>query len=339
MQRVLSSLISLAVTALFVVTALAADDSAPVQPKQKKQSAKPAKVRKDSPARPTPDFADLSYGPDPQNKMDVWLAKSDKSTPLLVNIHGGGFMAGDKKILSATLLNGLLKAGISVASINYRLTTTPAPLPIPQHDSARAIQFLRSKAKEFNLDPTRVAVCGGSAGAGISLWMAFHKGMAQPDDADPIARQSTRVSCVTTWGAQCSYDPHVLQEWCGPNIIECKWLLPAYGVKTSAELNDPKLQPIYDEVSAIKHLTKDAPPALLIYNQPNIKVEPTDASGKNVHHPLFGYKVKELMDKFGCECRIVNTKEGDYANLKPAEQTERSQMEAVDFLSKHLLEK
>jgi len=339
MQRIKSLLIILVATAFFATQLLAVDSGTPAPLKQTKQTAKIAKAKNPSADKPKPDFADLPYGPDPQNKLDVWLAKSDKPTPWVVNIHGGGFMYGDKNILAAIILKELLKAGISVVSINYRLTTTPAPLPIPHHDAARALQFLRYKAKDFNLDPTRVGVYGGSAGAGICLWLAFHKDMAQPGDADPIARQSTRVNCAATSGAQSSYDPHVLQAWCGPTIIESQWLLPAYGVKTRAELNDPKLQPIYDEVSAIKHLTKDAPPTFLIYHQPNIKPEPTDASGKNVHHPIFGFKVKEIMDQLGCECTCLNTKEGDYAKLKPVEQVQHYQMALVDFLKKHLIGK
>jgi acetyl esterase/lipase len=58
------------------------------------------------------------------------------------------------------------------------------------HDGARAVQYLRSRAKEWNLDPARVAATGGSAGAGISLWLAFHADLADPKSKDPVARQS-----------------------------------------------------------------------------------------------------------------------------------------------------
>ena len=45
---------------------------------------------------------------------------------------------------------------------------------------ARAIQFLRTKAKEWNFNPARIAVIGGSAGAASSLWLAYHDDMADP---------------------------------------------------------------------------------------------------------------------------------------------------------------
>lgn len=68
---------------------------------------------------PAPTHADISYGPDPMNVMDLWLVPSDKPTPLLVNIHGGGFIGGDKtQGISPQLIEMMNKEGISVASIN-----------------------------------------------------------------------------------------------------------------------------------------------------------------------------------------------------------------------------
>ena len=69
---------------------------------------------------PPPTHPDVVYGSHPRNLLDLWLAPSDKPTPLLVNIHGGGFQGGDKRKFSASLIEMMHKEGISVASINYR---------------------------------------------------------------------------------------------------------------------------------------------------------------------------------------------------------------------------
>src|SRR5262245_24605401 len=69
-----------------------------------------------------PDVANAKYGPHERNVVDLWKAKSDKPTPVVVYIHGGGFRAGDKSTLSPGLRAECLKAGISVAAINYRLS-------------------------------------------------------------------------------------------------------------------------------------------------------------------------------------------------------------------------
>ncbi len=61
------------------------------------------------------------------------------------------------------------------------------------HDAARAVQFLRSKAAEWRLDPQRFGAYGISAGATTSLWLAYHDDLADAGGADPIARLSTRL--------------------------------------------------------------------------------------------------------------------------------------------------
>ena len=132
----------------------------------------------------SPTLADVSYGDHPSMKLDFWQAESETPTPLFVWIHGGGFRSGDKTPCNPALLDAFLKSGVSVASINYRLTDI-GPYPMQMNDSARAIQFLRSKSNKWNIDPTRVAAGGGSAGSGISQWLAFHDDLADPQSNYP----------------------------------------------------------------------------------------------------------------------------------------------------------
>src|SRR5262245_27312771 len=92
-------------------------------------------------AKPAPDFADVKYGPHERNVFDFWKAKSDKPTPLVLYIHGGGFKGGDKKTLSGRLLKEYLELGYSVAAFNYRFTNV-APAPAQYLDCGRALQFI-----------------------------------------------------------------------------------------------------------------------------------------------------------------------------------------------------
>src|SRR3982751_4453264 len=102
-------------------------------------------------ALPPPTFRGIKYGEHERNVIDFWQAKSTKPTPLLVYIHGGGWRGGDKSMLALETLNFMREHGISVGSINYRYSDQ-AKLPAPVHDAARAIQFMRSKAGEWNLN-------------------------------------------------------------------------------------------------------------------------------------------------------------------------------------------
>lgn len=141
-----------------------------------------AQDKKQAGGRPAPDLANVKYGPHERNVLDLWKAKAERATPLAVFIHGGGFRGGSKEKLAPALLQGLLARGISVMAINYRLSPEVA-FPAHYLDCARAIQFARLHAKEWNIDPRRVGATGGSAGAGTSLWLAFHDDLADPTTA------------------------------------------------------------------------------------------------------------------------------------------------------------
>jgi len=147
-----------------------------------------------------PTHADVAYGPHERNKIDLYLVESKTPTPLVLYIHGGGFQGGDKSSVSAGEIRGFQREGWSVAAINYRFTNV-LPAPGQYLDCGRALQFLRHNAQKYNLDPKLVASTGGSAGAGTSLWLAFHDDLAEPKSDDPIARESTRLVCTVVRSA------------------------------------------------------------------------------------------------------------------------------------------
>ena len=162
-----------------------------------------------------PTFKDVSYGPYERNKMDFWKANTTAPAPLVVAMHGGGFIGGDKaEAEREQSITYFLERGISFASINYRYSTQ-APYPAPMLDGARAIQFLRSKAGEWNIDPKRIAAYGASAGGGISLWLAFHDDLADAKSSDAIAQQSSRLICAAAVGGQTTYDPREIEKKVG----------------------------------------------------------------------------------------------------------------------------
>jgi acetyl esterase/lipase len=278
----------------------------------------------DPKAKPKPDLENVKYGPHERNVLDLWKAKSASPTPLVVYIHGGGFRAGDKKSLDAGRLTACLEAGFSVAAVNYRLTQT-APAPAAYLDCGRAIQFLRHQAKEYNLDPGLVASTGGSAGAGTSMWLAFHDDLADPRSDDPVARQSTRLTCIAVDNGQSSYDPRFAEK-IGiprPNFERHEFFLPFYSIKTD-EIDTPRAYKLYEEMAAVTYLTKDDPPALLSYTFPNEEVTAQSSLNLVVHHPKFGLALKERMDPLGIECVVQYRGQPDGKTVSP-----------VDFIRKH----
>ena len=245
---------------------------------------------------------DVSYGPHERHVYDIYLPTDmDGPYPVAVYIHGGGFRQGDKSILtrdSTKNLRYMLDLGIAVASINYRYSTQ-APYPAPMLDAARAIQTLRYRADEYNLDRERFVAWGGSAGGGISLWLALHDDLADPDSDDPVARESTRLVGAAGGAAQTTYDPFVVNEiFPGVRADQTEMWRTFYGkplTKQGAEeMQDPALRAVFADASPATHVSADDPPIYLSYSSDGEVTADTPA-GTWVHHADLGrYMVEKL---------------------------------------------
>ncbi len=265
-----------------------------------------------------PTAADVVYGKDSERqKFDFWKAKSETPTPLVLLIHGGGWVNGSKEGYGTSTIQPYLDAGISVASINYRFIAqameqkVEPPVKACLHDAARALQTIRSKAKEWNLDPKRIGATGGSAGACTSLWLALHDDLADPKSADPVARESSRLFCAAVSGAQTSLDPKELREWIPNSIYGGHAFGFAEKGRTRAQefelliQNREKALPWIREYSPIELLSKDDPPLYLDY--PNQKTPPVlgQKEPDPTHSALYGIKFAEKAKAAGVECLVA----------------------------------
>ncbi|CAN5916832.1 alpha/beta hydrolase [soil metagenome] len=221
-----------------------------------------------SPTEIKPTQESIPYGTHERQVLDFYKATSDKPTPLLFFIHGGGWMNGDKK--NPDGLKICLDANISVVSINYRLipdAISAGNKPAVQwclEDAARALQFVRSKAAEWNFDKTRVGGCGGSAGGFSTLWLAYHPDMADLKSKDPIAHESTRLLCALTFVPQTSLDPKQMRAWIPNNDYGHH----AFALASMQEFIDKRdsLMPWIKDYSPYELVSADDPPVLLFYD-------------------------------------------------------------------------
>lgn len=266
------------------------------------ENAQPSRKQPKTGTSLKPTHANVVYGKHERHVLDFWRAKSEKPTPLALFIHGGGFTRGSKEGLNPRELQELLDAGISVASINYRLLEH-APLPAAHQDATRAVQFLRSKASDWNLDKTRVGGFGASAGAQLVMYLAFHDDLAQPDSTDPVARESSRLSCVAPSRGQ-------------TNLTSRPRAPEVFGTSDSAATKK-----IIADIAAVSLISKDDPPVFMRYS-----MAPDDATKTNpIHHVSYGVELKKLCDKLGVECHLL------YPGAKSDFQTD------VQFLKAKLL--
>jgi acetyl esterase/lipase len=261
---------------------------------------------------PKPTLANVAYGTHPRQVLDFWQAESRHPTPLVFFIHGGGWVGGDKS--KVTAVDQYLAAGISVVSINYRLIAhteaagiTP-PIRGPMGDAMWALQFVRGKAAEWNIDKRRIGASGISAGACTSLWLALHDDMADAKSDDPLARESTRLWCAAVIAAQTTLDPLQMMEWT-PNST--------YGGHAFGFVGDPKVKNsqfarfLAGRQSVLKWIAEYSPYALVTADDPPIYLYYSGAPAVGrpqkdpTHSPNFGVKLKEKLDGAGVPCELV----------------------------------
>jgi len=286
--------------------------------------AAPTRAADTVPTAPKPTLADVAYGPDPRQVLDFWKAESREPAPLMLYVHGGSWIGGSKAGVSG--LEEVLAAGISVASVEYRLVgkATAAgirpPVAWPMHDVARALQFVRSKAADWNVDKTRICVLGNSAGACTGLWLAFHDDMADPSSRDAVARESTRLTCAAGISAQTSLDPLQMRAWI-PNI---EYGAHAFGVRPDPArglsrfenflAQREQLLPWIQEYSPIGLVTPDDPPVYLSYiMKPDLGRPQVEAE----HSANFGVALQRKLASVGVECVLVHPQAPSAAYPQP----------------------
>jgi acetyl esterase/lipase len=264
-----------------------------------------------------PTLADVPYGSHPKQVLHFWkspTASAVKPAPVVFFIHGGGWRSNHRLSQLANFLPDLLEAGLSVVSIEYRFIQEAVadgvepPVKAPMHDAARALQFVRSKAAEWEIDKERIAACGSSAGACTSLWLAFHDDLADPTNSDPVARESTRPSTAAVIGAQTTLDPAEMQNWT-PNS---SYGGHAFGFLDKAQSRDQQfaaflaarseILPWIAEFSPYALVTADDPPVYLLYKSPPHLGQPAKDP---THTANFGVKLAERLAEVGVDCELV----------------------------------
>src|SRR5262245_5947123 len=268
-----------------------------------------------SSAEVKPTLADVRYGSDARQALDFYRAKSDTPTPVVLAFHGGGWTLGDK-LTYRTLVNPYLKAGISVVAVNYRFLAQAAeakvdpPVKWPTDDAVRAVQFVRSKAKAWNLDPKRVAAAGASAGGCSALYLLYHDDLADPDSADPVERESTRLACAAVLSSQTTLDPKLVREW----IPNGRYGGHAFGVRTPEDRDGAfpefleqreRLLSSIREYSPLTHVTADDPPVFMEFPDQKMPAVKGEVQTDPIHSALYGMILMERLKEVNVEGIVV----------------------------------
>ena len=251
-----------------------------------------------------PTFENVKYGPHLRQGMDVWLpnhqpltTNHQPPTPLLVFIHGGGWVNGDR--MNAGIIQHLQECrarGVAFATVSYRmlgdgrLEGLNPPVQAPLADAVAAIRFIQAHAKEWNIDPTRIGLTGGSAGACSSLYASLQ------GDCE------LGVKAVLAMRPQTSLDPEEMKAWI-PNI---SYGASAFGYRKFNEWLAHRADCLewierFSPVALLRRCTPSKAPVFL-YGAITLP-KPGQLPKDPTHAGMFCVKFKEACDAKGVSCR------------------------------------
>ena len=211
-------------------------------------------------------------------RMDAYLPPSRDNAPLpvLIYIHGGAWIAGDKdeKPLR-TDLPGLLQRGYAVFSINYRL----APLyrfPAQIEDCKCAVRSIRANAKKYNIDPARLGVWGSSAGGHLATLLGVTEGVSEFEGDGGYPEQSSAVQAVATF-----FGPADLttSDW---SLIDKLGFLSGFGTSK-----------YWLKASPVNYVTRQAPPFWVVVGDKDKIVSPQQ--GQRLFAELKSHQVQSSL--------------------------------------------
>ena len=279
----------------------------------------------------------------------LFLPDTTDQYPLVVHIHGGGFIGGSPDIVLQDPelqeeIKYFLERGFAYASFGYRLIARNQPDPDGVikclNDSKRALQFARYYAQELHINPDKIALKGSSAGSGTSLWLGSRSDMADPDATDPVLRQSTRVCAVVVNGCQATYDLYkweteIFQNFDGQGtnftLDSIEQLLGFdrasnfYGGldSTFQILYDPALIQYREDVDMLSHLSSDDPPIYI-----NSRSQAVHPSEDLFHHAFHGQTIQET----ALAANLPEVK----ADIRALSINTTNEESRLEFLERHL---
>jgi acetyl esterase/lipase len=215
---------------------------------------------------------DVAYlEPNRPEKLDLYLPAPKPSaaplSPAFVWIHGGGWTQGIKSEARAVeICTTLAEAGYVAVSIDYRLGDGAWPQNL--RDCKNAVRYLRAKATEYGLDPTRIAVAGGSAGGHLALMVAYTAGQADLEPTQPYLDQSSAVRCVINLYGITNILTRVKTDPQGRPTTEPNpgSSLRVFDVPTFTD-------PLLKKGSPVTHITPASPPTLIFHGRADATVD------------------------------------------------------------------
>jgi acetyl esterase/lipase len=270
---------------------------------------------------------DLAYATQsPAQKLDIYLPNDEilGTYPVIISIHGGAFMFGDKADGQLMPMLEGLKQGYAVVSINYRMSSE-ALFPKNINDVKAAIRWIKANAKKYHFNANKVAVWGGSAGGNLSALAGTSADVKKLEDLSlGNANYSSRVQAVVDWFGPIDF-----------LAMDGQLTETGNGKPDHNDVNSPESKVLGRKITEIPEIVKEASPETYLTNDdPPFFIEhgtkdhlvPTQQSIK------FAKKIESVLGKDKVRLLLLEgSKHGG-----PAFETPENLKLVFDFLDSHL---
>lgn len=263
---------------------------------------------------------DIDYaGTDnPRQKLDLYLPtrpSGDKPLPVIVWIHGGAWLAGNKAGGFGNVRRFVSSGDYAGVSVGYRLTQE-ASWPAQIYDCKAAIRWIRGNAKNYNLNPDAIGVWGSSAGGHLVAMLGTSGDVKSLEGELGSCRdQSSRVTCVV--------------DFFGPSELLTMGDYPSNLEHNSSESPESKLvggtlqetEEVAKAASPITYVSNDDPPFLIVHGDKDMTV-PYNQS----------VRLDASLRKIGVDTTLITIAGGAHGGFASEELNRR----VDDFFAKHL---
>ncbi len=269
-------------------------------------------------------YADLS----PTQKLDIyWPEEGDGPFPVIVSIHGGAFMGGDKRDAQLTPMLEALKRGYCVVGVNYRMSGE-AKFPALVQDVKAAIRWIRANAKSYLFDAERIATWGGSAGGYQSLMAGVSAKVSELDDLSlGNPEQPCHVQAVVAW-----FPP--------TDFLKMDEQLAESGMAPAPEFshsgaNSPESLLLGKKITEIPELVRAANPETYIHSHvPPFFIQHGTKDNTVPHQQSVNF-ARKVGNVCGSD-RVIHELLDDARHGDPQFETPENLKKVLDFLDKHL---
>ncbi|MBI9056542.1 MAG: alpha/beta hydrolase [Labilibaculum sp.] len=220
---------------------------------------------------------------------DPWYKYEGKKRPVLLFMHGGGWLSGDKAASTIDLMPYAARKW-AIVNINYRLGDI-AKAPASVIDARKALEWIYENSDNYYFDTNNIVVAGESAGAQLALMTGLLEKNDSVCGAKYVVEKDYKVNAIINWNGSANL--------MYPEFKNHPWLDPKDNFETAAK-----------SLSPINYLSKNSPPIISVQgtNDPFIPIEASE-------------KLHESCNKIGIKNKLVKIKGKGHGNFSAEERT------------------